>query len=105
MATELIAAPGVEMARIVVEKSDFDGTIPVRQSVRDALDAGAGIVVLDLTACPYLGAREMGVLVSCAKLCRDREPRVPLGLRGVTEDQRTLFDLTQLTPLFDAVQP
>lgn len=58
-------------------------------------------LAFDLRFCGYIDASGLGVLVAIAKHAREAGGHVTL--IGASDEQRELFDLTRLTPLFQMV--
>lgn len=89
----------------------FDQAVPMnlvvgnrqqlKQQILDALMFGASPIVLDLAATVYVDASGCGVLVSISKKCR--EAGAELVLEHLTDDVRTIFEITKLDTLFATV--
>ncbi len=97
-----MTAPSI-IQRVVVAPTVLDldtRTEFRRQAVRvlDTMGAGAGQLVLDMTATKSVDSAGLGTLVLIRR--RAAASRIPVRLRGVTEDLRFLLALTKLEDLF-----
>jgi anti-sigma B factor antagonist len=70
----------------------------LRQKVLDELRGGARRFLIDFTDTAYIDSSGLGVLVSLSK--KIREAGGELHLSSLSEDLRTLFELTKLDTLF-----
>ena len=70
----------------------------LRQKVLDELRGGARRFLIDFTDTAYIDSSGLGVLVSLSK--KIREAGGELRLSSLSEDLRTLFELTKLDTLF-----
>lgn len=70
----------------------------LKRLVLDALDDGARRVVLDFTATTYTDASGLGVLLSVQRKVSEAGGR--LVCCGLTDDLRTLMELTRIDGLF-----
>jgi len=83
---------------------DVDGQLIVgnrqefRQKVLDELEKGGRKFLVDFTETGYIDSSGLGVLVSLSK--KIREVGGELRLSTLSEDLRTLFELTKLDTLF-----
>lgn len=73
----------------------------LRQTVLDELRGGARRFLIDFTGTAYIDSSGLGVLVSLSK--KIREAGGELRLSNLSEDLRTLFELTKLDTLFRIV--
>lgn len=73
----------------------------LRQTVLDELRGGARRFLIDFTTTAYIDSSGLGVLVSLSK--KIREAGGELRLSNLSEDLRTLFELTKLDTLFRIV--
>jgi len=87
--------------RLLVE---VDGQLVVgnrqefKQAILDEVEHGARLVVVDFSRAAYIDSSGLGALVSLGK--RLRELGGDLRLAALTDDLRTLFELTRLDALF-----
>lgn len=70
----------------------------LKKQVLDAIEAGDTRFVIDFTSTGYIDSSGLGVLVSLAK--KVAEAGGELRLAGLSDDLRTLFELTKLDTLF-----
>lgn len=70
----------------------------LKQLLLDELEGGARIFVVDFAQTGYIDSSGLGVLVSLSK--KIREQGGELRLSSLSEDLRTLFELTKLDTLF-----
>ncbi len=70
----------------------------LKEKVSDRLEAGDRRFLIDFTSSSYIDSSGLGVLVSLSK--KIRESGGVLRLAGLSEDLRTLFELTKLDTLF-----
>lgn len=70
----------------------------LRQTVLDELRGGARRFLIDFSETAYIDSSGLGVLVSLSK--KIREAGGELRLSSLSEDLRTLFELTKLDTLF-----
>ena len=70
----------------------------LRKKVLDELRGGARRFLIDFTETAYIDSSGLGVLVSLSK--KIREAGGELRLSSLSEDLRTLFELTKLDTLF-----
>ena len=70
----------------------------LNQRVLEELDGGARKFLIDFSNTGYIDSSGLGVLVSLSK--KIREQGGELRLANLTEDLRTLFELTKLDTLF-----
>ncbi len=66
--------------------------------VLDAMEQGARTVVVDFTDASYIDSSGLGALVSLSRRLRDAGG--DLRLVGLSDELRTLFELTRLDALF-----
>jgi anti-sigma B factor antagonist len=69
-----------------------------KQLVFDEIENGARRVLIDFSKTGYIDSSGLGALVSLGK--RVREQGGALRLAGLSDDLRTLFELTRLDTLF-----
>lgn len=70
----------------------------LKKKVLDELEKGARKVLIDFARTGYIDSSGLGVLVSLAK--KIREAGGDLRLANLSDDLRTLFELTKLDTLF-----
>ncbi|MCK5446488.1 MAG: STAS domain-containing protein [Gemmatimonadetes bacterium] len=70
----------------------------LKEKVIERLEAGDRQFLIDFTSSSYIDSSGLGVLVSLSK--KIRESGGVLRLAGLSEDLRTLFELTKLDTLF-----
>jgi anti-sigma B factor antagonist len=84
---------------------DVDTRPRLQGALREALDAGARQIVLDLAEVPFMDSSGPGALVDVLKSLRDRGGR--LSLAAVQEPVRSVLALSavdNLVDLYDSVQ-
>jgi anti-sigma B factor antagonist len=67
-----------------------------------ALDAGARTVVIEMGDCWYVDSCGCGALVHVSRLARDGG--ATLSLHALTDDVKTIFELTKLDTLFEVTR-
>ena len=83
---------------------DVDGQLVVgnrqefKQAILDAVEQGARLVIVNFARASYIDSSGLGALVSLGK--RLRELGGDLRLAGLSDELRTLFELTRLDALF-----
>lgn len=77
---------------VVTNRQEF------KQMVLDAMEQGARTVVVDFTDASYIDSSGLGALVSLSRRLRDAGG--DLRLVGLSDELRTLFELTRLDALF-----
>jgi anti-sigma B factor antagonist len=77
---------------VVTNRQDF------KQMVLDAMEQGARTVIVDFTDASYIDSSGLGALVSLSRRLRDAGG--DLRLVGLSDELRTLFELTRLDALF-----
>ena len=77
---------------VVTNRQEF------KQMVLDAMEQGARTVVVDFTDASYMDSPGLGALVSLSRSLRDAGG--DLRLVGLSDELRTLFELTRLDALF-----
>lgn len=82
----------VEGQLVVTNRQEF------KQMVLDAMEQGARTVVVDFTGASYIDSSGLGALVSLSRRLRDAGG--DLRLVGLSDELRTLFELTRLDALF-----
>jgi anti-sigma B factor antagonist len=82
----------VEGQLVVGNRAEF------KQLVFEQVEAGARRVLVDFSGTAYIDSSGLGALVSLGK--RIREAGGVLHLAGLSDDLRTLFELTRLDTLF-----
>ncbi|WP_053334483.1 STAS domain-containing protein [Gemmatimonas phototrophica] len=87
-----IAIVTVDGQLVVTNRQEF------KQTILDAVEQGARLVVVDFTTSGYIDSSGLGALVSLSRRLRDAGG--DLRLVGLNEDLRTLFELTRLDALF-----
>jgi anti-sigma B factor antagonist len=87
-----VAIVTVDGQLVVTNRQEF------KQTILDAVEQGARLVVVDFTTSGYIDSSGLGALVSLSR--RLRETGGDLRLVGLNEDLRTLFELTRLDALF-----
>jgi len=70
----------------------------LKEKVIERLEAGDRQFLIDFTSSSYIDSSGLGVLVSLSK--KIRESGGVLRLAGLSDDLRTLFELTKLDTLF-----
>ena len=70
----------------------------LKEQVLDQLERGDRKFILDFSKTDYIDSSGLGVLVTLSKKIREQGGQ--LGLVGLSEDLRTLFELTKLDTLF-----
>ena len=70
----------------------------LKEQVLDQLERGDRKFILDFSKTDYVDSSGLGVLVTLSKKIREQGGQ--LGLVGLSEDLRTLFELTKLDTLF-----
>ena len=76
---------------VVTNRQEF------KQMVLDAMEQGARTVVVDFTDASYIDSSGLGALVSLSRRLRDAGG--DLRLVGLSDELRTLFELTRLDAL------
>jgi anti-sigma B factor antagonist len=95
--------PGCTVVRVSGEL-DVDTRPRLQTALRQAVDAGARQVVLDLAEVPFMDSSGLGALVEAVKLLRDRGGR--LSVAAVREPVRSVLALSavdRLVDLYDSV--
>jgi anti-sigma B factor antagonist len=77
---------------VVTNRQEF------KQMVLDAMEQGARTVVVDFTDASYIDSSGLGALVSLSRRLRDAGG--DLRLVALSDELRTLFELTRLDALF-----
>jgi len=77
---------------VVTNRQEF------KQMVLDAMEQGARTVVVDFADASYIDSSGLGALVSLSRRLRDAGG--DLRLVGLSDELRTLFELTRLDALF-----
>jgi len=77
---------------VVTNRQEF------KQMVLDAMEQGARTVIVDFTDASYIDSSGLGALVSLSRRLRDAGG--DLRLVGLSDELRTLFELTRLDALF-----
>lgn len=77
---------------VVTNRQEF------KQMVLDAMEQGARTFVVDFTDASYIDSSGLGALVSLSRRLRDAGG--DLRLVGLSDELRTLFELTRLDALF-----
>ena len=95
---------GKDEQRVVVAPAELDLESRIafrRDAVRaiEAMTAGAGILVVDLSATRSVDSAGLGALMLVQR--RASERRIAIRLRGLNEDLRFLLALTKLEDLFE----
>ena len=90
--SDAVTLVDVEGQLIVGNRQELKGR------VLEELDRGRRKFVIDFQDAGYIDSSGLGVLVSLSK--KIREHRGELRLSGLSEDLRTLFELTKLDTLF-----
>ena len=70
----------------------------LKEQVLDQLERGDRKFILDFSKTDYIDSSGLGVLVTLSKKIREQGGQ--LSLVGLSEDLRTLFELTKLDTLF-----
>ena len=70
----------------------------LKEQVLDQLERGDRKFILDFSKTDYIDSSGLGVLVTLSKKIREQEGQ--LSLVSLSEDLRTLFELTKLDTLF-----
>ena len=70
----------------------------LRERVRDRLERGDRKFIVDFSKTDYIDSSGLGVLVTLSKKIREQGGQ--LSLVSLSEDLRTLFELTKLDTLF-----
>ena len=70
----------------------------LKEQVLDQLERGDRKFILDFSKTDYIASSGLGVLVTLSKKIREQEGQ--LSLVSLSEDLRTLFELTKLDTLF-----
>ncbi len=70
----------------------------LKERVLSSLADGADAFVIDFDGTSFIDSSGLGVLVSLSKRIRQKDGR--LRLAGLSQDLRTLFELTKLDTLF-----
>ncbi len=76
-----------------------DSSIKLRNSVRESLDAGIPDIALDMSNVTYLDSSGIGELI--ASLVAANRENKNLVLLNPTDQIQRLFEISQLTELFD----
>ncbi len=77
---------------VVTNRQEF------KQAILDAMEQAVRLVIVDFTRAGYIDSSGLGVLVSFSRRLRDSGG--DLRLVGLSEDLRSLFELTRLDTLF-----
>lgn len=77
---------------VVTNRQEF------KQMVLDAMEQGARTVIVDFVDASYIDSSGLGALVSLSRRLRDAGG--DLRLVGLSDELRTLFELTRLDALF-----
>ena len=70
----------------------------LKEQVLDQLERGDPKIILDFSKTDYIDSSGLGVLVTLSKKIREQGGQ--LSLASLSEDLRTLFELTKLDTLF-----
>ena len=77
---------------VVTNRQEF------KQAILDAMEEGVRLVIVDFTRTGYIDSSGLGALVSLNRRLRDAGG--DLRLVGLSDELRTLFELTRLDALF-----
>ncbi|WP_337170465.1 STAS domain-containing protein [Gemmatimonas aurantiaca] len=77
---------------VVTNRQEF------KQAILDAMEQGVRLVIVDFTRTGYIDSSGLGALVSLNRRLRDVGG--DLRLVGLSDELRTLFELTRLDALF-----
>lgn len=77
---------------VVTNRQEF------KQAILDAMEQGVRLVIVDFTRTGYIDSSGLGALVSLNRRLRDAGG--DLRLVGLSDELRTLFELTRLDALF-----
>ena len=95
-----------ELVVVAPEELGLDSRTALRRDAVERLESmrkGAGRLVIDMSATRSIDSAGLGVLILIQR--RAAERRVPVSLRGLTEELRFLLVLTKLEDLFEIETP
>ncbi|MBL0939808.1 MAG: STAS domain-containing protein [Gemmatimonadaceae bacterium] len=90
--TDDVTIVTVQGQLVVTNRQEF------KQAILDAVEQGSTTVVIDFTDASYIDSSGLGALVSLSRRLRDAGG--DLRLVGLSDELRTLFELTRLDALF-----
>ncbi len=76
----------------------------LRRTVKEQLEAGERLFVLDMTDVPWLGSSGIGETVACRNRVVDCDGRIAVVLRGKSHDLFTKFELGKVLVICDDVE-
>lgn len=90
--TDDVTIVAVQGQLVVTNRQEF------KQAILDAVEQGSTTAVIDFTDASYIDSSGLGALVSLSRRLRDAGG--DLRLVGLSDELRTLFELTRLDALF-----
>lgn len=90
--TDDVTIVTVQGQLVVTNRQEF------KQAILDAVEQGSTTVIVDFTEATYIDSSGLGALVSLNRRLRDAGG--DLRLVGLSDELRTLFELTRLDALF-----